>query len=352
MKIKTVFILLLVTSCIHCGKKGPLVLEPDNPPPAVKNFQVRQIGTQVNLAWEFPGLLADQKEPFQSALVSKVHVYHAILKPGEAPSEEEFIKKAELLAKPKAAELKGLAQNSPQYRVTFKDRELQAKIHGFALVYFYGRERSRSSPLQTLHAMHTPPPVQDLQVSRQGKMVILNWSKPAVEDKGRPMRPISGYQVYRKIVAANGDFDFRAIGTGKTVNEFFHDLDTGVDGDYEYQVSCRLNDKVESAPSNTVSIKVVDTFPPDIPGNLVIFTAKDQIFLTWENVPDPDLAFYRLYRKNSENDDFKLLADELSENFFRDRKVSSGKRYIYALTAVDKKGNESEFSPSVQQLFE
>ena len=45
---------------------------------------------------------------------------------------------------------------------------------------------------------------------------------------------------------------------------------------------CRLDERVESAPSNTAKIKVLDTFPPDVPVNLVIFTAKDQIFLTWE----------------------------------------------------------------------
>lgn len=200
--------------------------------------------------------------------------------------------------------------------------------------------------------MSTPPPIQDLQVSRQGKMVVLNWSKPVVQDKDRSVSPISGYQVYRKINAGHGELDFRPIGSEKTINEFFHDLDTGTDGEYEYQVSCRLDERVESAPSNTVKIKVLDTFPPEIPGNLVIFTTKDQIFLTWENVPDADLAFYRLYRKSLESEDFKLLADEITENFFRDKKVTGGILYIYALTAVDKKGNESEFSLPAQQLFE
>jgi predicted small lipoprotein YifL len=352
MKNNKFLFLLLILAMADCGKKGPLVLEPENPPPAVKNFQVRQIGLQIELSWEFPVLLADQKEPFEPAKVSKIYVYHVTLKPGEAPSADNFVKKAELLAKPKAAEIKGLGQDPSSYRVSFKNRELQGKNHGFALVYFYGRGRSAPSPQQTLPTLNTPPPIQDLQVSRQGKMVILNWSKPVVQDKEPLLRPISGYQVYRKISTGNGEFDFRPIGSEKTVNEFFHDLDTGADGEYEYQVSCRLDERVESAPSNTVKIRVLDTFPPEIPNNLVIFTAKDQIFLTWENVPDADLAFYRLYRKSLENEDFKLLADEITENFFRDKKVSGGMLYIYALTAVDKKGNESEFSRSAQQLFE
>ncbi len=343
---------LLVLFFVHCGKKGPLVLEPEIPAPAVLNFQVRQIGFQVELSWKFPGMLANQKEPFKRALVTKAYVYHTILKSGEIPPEESFIKKAQLLAKAKATEIKGLDQDVSSYSVSFKSKDLQGKNHGFALVYFYGREKSVSSPVRILQTLNTPPPIQDLQVSRQEKMVVLKWSKPVVQDKEQLLRPISGYQVYRRINTGNGELDFRPIGAEKTVNEFFYDLDTGTDGDYEYQVSSRLDDRVESAPSNTVKIRILDTFPPDIPGNLVTFTAKDQIFLTWENVPDADLAFYRIYRKSAEDEDFKVLADEITDNFFRDKKVSSGKLYMYAISAVDKKGNESEFSRTVQQLFE
>jgi predicted small lipoprotein YifL len=344
------FLFLLVFAA--CGKKGPLVLEPENPPPTVENFQVRQIGAQIELSWKFPGSLAGQKGPFETAWVTKVYVYHAMLKPDDTPTADNFIKKAVLLAKPKAAEIKGLGQGSPSYRVWFKNKELQGKRHGFILVYYYGRQKSLASPLQTLLTLNTPPAVQDLQISRQGKMVILNWSKPVNPEKDLSLRPVIGYRIYRRIIAADGDLDFRPIGPERTINEFYHDLDTGTDGEYEYQVSCRLDEKVENAPSNTVRIKVLDTFPPDIPGNLVTFTAKDQVFLTWENVPDVDLAFYRLYRKSPENEDFKLLAEGITENFYRDKKVSGGKLYVYAISAVDKKGNESELSGPVQQLFE
>jgi predicted small lipoprotein YifL len=349
-KIFPLFLLVMVFS--SCGKKGPLVLEPENVQPAVENFQVRQIGGQIELAWKFPGQLADKKGLFEIAQVSKVYVYHAILKPEEAPPADIFIKKAELLAKLKASEIKGLGQDSPSCRFSFKNKELQGKTHAFALAYFYGRKKSVSGPPQILKTLITPPPVQDLKVSRQGKIVILNWSKPVVPDKDHSVLPINGYRIYRKISGVNGELDFRPISPEKVINEYFHDLDTGTDGEYEYQVSCCLEERVESAPSNMVKIKIQDTFPPDIPGNLVIFTAKDQIFLTWETVPDVDLAFYRVYRKFSEKEDFKLLADNVTDNFFRDKQVAPGKLYIYAISAVDKKGNESEFSRPVQQLSE
>jgi len=352
MRKQILAISLLVMVLSSCGKKGPLVLEPEKVPLAVKNFQVKQIGGQIELSWKFPDLLGDKKEPFKIAMVSKVYVYHAILQSAEAPSTDIFLKKAELLDKLKASEIKGLGQNSSSYRFSFKNKELQEKIHGFALIYFYGRKKSDSGPPQTLKTLITPSPVQDLKVSRQGKMVILNWSKPVGHGKDQSDMPTTGYHVYRRISSVNGDWDFRRISSKTVINEFFHDLDTGTDGEYEYQVSCRLGERVESAPSNVVKVKVQDTFPPDIPGNLVVFTAKDQIFLTWETVPDVDLACYRVYRKFSEKEDFKLLADAVTDNFFRDKQVASGKLYIYAISAVDKKSNESELSRSVRQLFE
>lgn len=370
----SLFLLVIVFS--SCGKKGPLVLEPEIVPPVVENFQVRQIGDQIELAWKFPDLLADKKGPFEIALVSKVYVYHTSLNAEEFLSPEFFSKKAELLAKLKTSEIKSLGQNPASYRFSFNNSELQEKNHGFTMLYYYGRKKSVSSPLQTIKTLITPQAVQDLKVSRQGKIVILNWNKPAARDKDQSLMPInefivyinyffpfnhaqiqllmpiSSYRIYRRISVDKSEQNFQPIGSEPVLNEFYHDLDTGTDGEYEYQVSNRLSEQVESAPSNVVKIKIHDTFPPDIPDNLVIFTAKDQIFLTWETVPDADLAFYRLYRKFSEKEEFKLLADKVTDNFFRDKQVDRGKLYIYAISAVDKKNNESELSRSVQQLFE
>jgi predicted small lipoprotein YifL len=350
MKNKLGILILMGLSLAACGKKGPLTLEPEKLPPAVENFRVKQVGERIEFSWEFPSLAADRAEPFRPSAVTRVHVHHAALKPGE--SAENFAKKAGLLARVKPGDITGFAGGSPAFRVQLKSRELQGKRYAFSLGYDYGRQRSAPSPVLILNTQNTPPPIQNLQAAREGKMVVLKWSRPGAADKERQPQPILGYQVYRRINAVNGEPDFRPIGAGQTSREVYRDLDTGADGDYEYQVSCRLDERVESAPSNTVSVKVLDTFPPDVPNNLVIFTAKDQIFLTWENVPDPDLAFYRLYRKSSETADFALLADEIKENFFRDKNVSNGKLYIYAVSAVDRKGNESESSLPAQQLFE
>ena len=77
-----------------CGKKGPLVLEPQKLPPAVEGLGLRQIGRQVELSWRFPARLSDQKTPLLAAQVRSVTVYH-LAKPF-AP--DTFLKKSEVLA--------------------------------------------------------------------------------------------------------------------------------------------------------------------------------------------------------------------------------------------------------------
>lgn len=345
-------ILTLAAAAAHCGKKGPLTLEPENAPAAMENFRIRQIGSQIELAWKFPASPGGKNEVFEPAKVTRVYVYHRTLDVAEAGAADAFIKKAELLEKLKPEAIKGLGSASPSWRHTFKNKDLLQKVHGFAVVYYYQRKRSAAGTPATIRTLLTPPPIQDLQVSLQGKVATLNWGRPAASAKEPALPAISGYHVYRRVLGAGGDADFRRLDAEAAVNEFFHDSDTGVDGEYEYQVSCRMDEHVESAPSNTAKTRIEDVFPPDIPNNLVSFTAKDEIFLTWESVPDKDLAFYRLHRKTAEKEDFSLLADGLKENFFRDKKVVRGRSYIYAVTAVDRKGNESDFSRPVRQLSE
>jgi hypothetical protein len=200
---------------------------------------------------------------------------------------------------------------------------------------------------------HIPPkPIADLKIGREGKVIVLNWSRPQTDSADQPLPSISGYVVYRRILQGKTPGLFRDITPLPVKGEHHEDRDTGADGEYEYQVACLLSPQIESSPSNPVKIRIQDTFPPDIPVNLVSFTAKDHVFLTWEAVRDRDLDHYVIYRKSPTDEDFKILAAAVTDNFYRDKQVAKGKLYIYAVAAVDKKGNESETSRHVRQLFE
>jgi len=348
MKKNILTLLALILLFSFCGKKGPLVLAPEKIPLAAENLQVRQVGNQIELSWKFPALLSDKKTPFQPAMCRGIAIYHA----AKPVIPEAFLKKSELLARPRMSEISDRGDGTYAYALPFKAKQLDNKEHAFALTYQYGRSRSALAPIEKITTRTPPRAIQDLKLGREGKVVVLNWSRPQSDNEGQPLASVAGYTVYRRIQAGKNTGAFLAINSKTVAGEYYEDRDTGADGEYEYHVSSRLSDRIESSPSNPARIMIQDTFSPDAPVNLVIFTAKDHVFLTWETVRDRDLDHYVVYRKSSRDEDFKILDAAVKDNFYRDRQVAKGKLYIYAVAAVDIKGNESETSPAVRQLFE
>ena len=116
-------------------------------------------------------------------------------------------------------------------------------------------------------------------------------------------------------------------------------------------MSAIISNQIESAPSETVSIKVTDIFPPEIPANLVCFKAQDHLFLTWKPVLDTDFSHYRVYRRLPANKEFQLVADKGTSTSYKDKDLTAGKTYFYVVTSVDTKGNESEYSNEVKEQF-
>jgi fibronectin type 3 domain-containing protein len=64
--------------------------------------------------------------------------------------------------------------------------------------------------------------------------------------------------------------------------------------------------------------------------------------LSWERSTEADLKHYRVFR------DGQLLADAVEVPAYTDRTAESGKKYSYAVSAVDTYGNESPKSQPVE----
>ncbi len=344
-------ILLLAAALLllpACGKKGPLVLEPEKLPPPVVALELRQVGEEIELSWKFPELLMDKKTPLLAAQVRSVAVLH-LAKPF---NPETFEKRSELLARFKHAELSSRPGGVFACALPFKAKQLKDREHAFALAYQYGRSRSALSAVEKITTRTPPAPIRDLKAGREGKVVVLSWSRPPADSDGQPISALAGYRVLRRILQEKEPAAFTAINAKAVKGEYYEDRDTSRDGEYEYQVASLLDARIESAPSNAVRMKIQDTFPPDVPVNLVTFTARDHVFLTWEAVRDRDLHHYVVYRRSPRDDEFKILDAAVADNFFRDRQVAKGQMYIYAVAAVDNKGNESEPSRHARQQFE
>jgi fibronectin type 3 domain-containing protein len=99
-----------------------------------------------------------------------------------------------------------------------------------------------------------------------------------------------------------------------------------------------------------VTFTAADVFPPAVPSGVTALAAADSINVAWHRNTEPDLKGYCVYRSTN-NGPFERQGDLIGVPTYTDRKVEHGKTYAYRVTAVDKRGNESEPSSSVDTQF-
>jgi len=110
---------------------------------------------------------------------------------------------------------------------------------------------------------------------------------------------------------------------------------------------------VEGDPTPEVEVFTRDIYPPSVPGGLeAVFSGPGQlpsIDLLWAPDTDADLAGYNVYRREDGEQLTKINAELVKTPAFRDSKVTSGKTYFYAVSAVDLRGNESAKSAEASE---
>lgn len=105
--------------------------------------------------------------------------------------------------------------------------------------------------------------------------------------------------------------------------------------------------ELQIAGDDTSEVKVFadDVFPPAVPSGLqAVFSGPGQqpfIDLIWAPVPDADLDGYNVYRQEAGAAPVKLNAEPLKTPAYRDTNVLAGKNYLYSVSAIDVRGNES-----------
>jgi len=97
----------------------------------------------------------------------------------------------------------------------------------------------------------------------------------------------------------------------------------------------------------------VDMFPPAPPVRLVAVADEGGISLIWEPNPEPDVAGYLVLRGDPTDATLQpLTPTPITEARFRDTHVSAGKKYVYAVVALDSRlpfGNISAESNRVEE---
>ena len=163
------------------------------------------------------------------------------------------------------------------------------------------------------------------------------------------------YQIERR--GENGDF--APIGTVPINQSTYLDQTFEWEKKFDYRivVVTQSADKsqtlVEGLDSPAISVFAHDVFPPAEPRDLqAVFSGPGQqpfIDLAWAPNMEPDLAGYNIFRHEEGGPLVKLNSQLVTAPSFRDANVAPGKTYLYSVSAVDTRGNESPRSTEARE---
>lgn len=159
-------------------------------------------------------------------------------------------------------------------------------------------------------------------------------------DLGAALTFVSGKNAYPKYTDKSAEWEkiyFYSLGTSTTVS-----LPDGSIVD------------VSGEPSPEVKVFVHDIFPPAPPQGLqaVASGVGQQPFvdLTWAPNTESDLAGYNVYRHEEGQPAVKINSELVKVPSYRDANVQRGKTYVYSISGVDLRNNESPRSAETSEI--
>jgi hypothetical protein len=201
-----------------------------------------------------------------------------------------------------------------------------------------------------------PPQPSQPAISYDESTITVRWSPPASDgaDSGadvlpsRPFGSSSGVTAYHVYDSTTG-----ARLTAAPVDELeFEDarVEWGATRCYTVRaVEVVAGATLESEASEPRCETLVDTFPPAAPKGLNAVSSDGAINLIWEANTEPDLAGYFVLRGPSAAHLEPITEMPITDVSFLDSGVQRGVRFVYAVVAVDKAGNQSAPSHPVEE---
>ncbi|MGA2856962.1 MAG: hypothetical protein ABSE40_08840 [Candidatus Sulfotelmatobacter sp.] len=129
---------------------------------------------------------------------------------------------------------------------------------------------------------------------------------------------------------------------------FYHGTVVSVVGEPGKQAA-----EIEGDDTPDVKVFADDVFPPAAPSGLQpVFSGSGQqpfIDLIWAPVADVDLDGYNIYRHEEGTAPVKVNKQLVRTPAYRDADIVSGKNYVYSVSAVDVRGNESARSEETSE---
>ena len=193
--------------------------------------------------------------------------------------------------------------------------------------------RGRASAWSNFVTIHVVAPVaapSDVAVIDVPAGIRLTWSDPAEHS----------FRIFRQ-----SEQDKMPLEVGKTENPQYIDGTIVWGHRYQYWIQAlRQGAESETAPSPVDT--PIDKFPPAVPVGLNAVTGTNSIELAWERNSESDFRGYIVYR--AVGDGALLRLAEVNVPVYSDKAIEAGKRYRYAVSAIDQSGNESDKSTPVE----
>jgi hypothetical protein len=374
---------LLVFATFACGKRG----DPRPPipviPQATSDLVVTQRGNRVILAWTYPALTAAGR-PLPEIRQISIHRYEESLPvspggrdpnalPGAVDPSEPLplvlfskiptisqAQFAKLNTRIQSIEKANLANASAGSRLFFTDTPPFRSSDGrpvritYAVVTEGVTARSEFSNLAILVPLPVGVAPSGLTAVAKAEGVTLSWKAPEKTPEkttdGAEAPIVSGYNIYRTVPGSvPGDLDAPVNPAPVRETTF---TDTPAYGEHEYRVAAVAETGpplVQGELSAPVRVQFRDLVPPPAPASITPLIEQRAVRLIWEPVDAPDLAGYRVYRTEGmgHGNDIKdigtvaLVNEIVTATSIVDPNANLGIAYRYAVTAIDKSGNES-----------
>ena len=323
---------LALLSCGSIGEPLPPLL---HIPERAEGLTARQTTAGIVLEWTPPVRTAEAM-PLRDALRFAIHRL-ALSRPDEIVSAERFERESREVGSLEGRE-PGHAAAGDRLRFTVDLPQPAEKSFAYGVRAEGRRGRSLGfSNLAVIEVVEGPGEPGRLTLTPSPEGILVEWA--AAEHA-------TSYRVLRGSDPAE---ELTEIGTADGTQ--FLDTQFAWDQRYVYRVrSLRrsFTGAAEGPLSLNAEVVAEDVFPPAPPRELRAVPTESSVELSWQPNTERDLAGYRVYRARGTAASTEVESDEaLTAPRYSDGAVERGATYRYAITAVDRKGNESGASPGV-----
>jgi len=345
--------LALLVLLSACGRKGPILPPLERIPQAVKDLAVLQVGGELRLSWTLPTRTISDT-PLEDLTTVQILKFEEVfsLEDGQIPATSAQIREQAqiLLEVPKQdfAEFQLDPESSPlkfRYAYEFPHQDVGRRKFIFLLKVRDARGRfSDFSEWVSIVPINVAVPPKGLKAKPGRNRLNLTWEAPPLSLDGSQPAQVTGYNLYRAL----GSERPKRINQDLILETRFPDRSIEFGRTYTYWVRAVSGEggrQAESGNSEPLEVEAQDTFAPAVPQGLLVISGKKSIALSWDSNAERDLDGYKVWRREEGSPMFRLLTPQaIDAPSFIDSEVEPGVRYEYAVSALDRNGNESERS--------